>query len=157
MKGIQLRLAMPAEWDRVDSVRQAVAFCVQAVFGDEDLREALAMVAAELLENAVKYGKPESPVELNVDETPELITIRVTNRLANGADSAKPLLERVAWVKSFENPLAAYMAALENTYGDEEGGLGLVRIAHEGGCLVDCQLGDDNVTVVARSQRQGPS
>ena len=44
------------EWDNVDHVRLSVQTCLATLFRDVDRRDALVMVAGELLENAVKYA-----------------------------------------------------------------------------------------------------
>jgi hypothetical protein len=138
---LHLDLAVPTEWGRIDQVREAVSHCVAAVFDDGDLRDALAMVCAELLENAFKYGKPGQPdVQVTVKADDGRLIISVTNAIDEAGAHVKILSERVAWVKEFGDPLQAYQAALEQAFTDETdaSGLGLARITYEGGCALDC-------------------
>jgi hypothetical protein len=132
---------VPADWGRIDQVREAVAHCVAAVFDDPDLRESLAMVSAELLENAFKYGKPGQPdVQITVRVQDDRLIISVTNAIDEATPHVQQLSQRVAWVKEFDDPLRAYQAALEQAFTDESdaSGLGLARILYEGGCALDC-------------------
>ena len=66
------------------------------------------------------------------------------------------LQQRIAWIHTFASPGEAYMAALTTVYERAEaqggeGGLGLVRIAYEGGCELDClSPAEGMLTVLAR-------
>jgi hypothetical protein len=138
---LHLDLAVPTDWGRIDQVREAVSHAIAAVFADPDLRDALAMVSAELLENAFKYGRPGQPdVHITVRSHDEKLIISVTNAIDEGAPYVRQLSQRVAWVQEFDDPLRAYQAALEQAFTDESeaSGLGLARILYEGGCALDC-------------------
>jgi hypothetical protein len=138
---LDLSLAVPTDWGRIDQVREAVGHCVAAVFGDRDLRDALAMVSAELLENAFKYGKPGQPeVQIALREREGSLVVSVTNAVDESSAHVHQLAQRVAWVKTFEDPMRAYEVALARAFQDEPdvSGLGLARISYEGGCALDC-------------------
>jgi len=149
---IHLQLCLPPEWEPIESVRQAVSLCAQAVFGDSRFCDAVSMVSSELLENAVKYGQARHPVLLVVEERPDEVIVRVVNRVVNGSKHVKVLLDRIAWMKSFDTPMAMYTAALEAAYHDPTGGgLGIVRVVYEGGCRVECEVLDSgDLCVTAR-------
>jgi hypothetical protein len=115
------------------------------------------MVSAELLENAVKYGAQNEPIELVVKDDDSIVEICVTNAISPASTHPKALVERIAWVKRFDEPLSAYTAALEKMYAleraAEENGLGIVRISYEGGCDVECDVSTPGrVRVWARSR-----
>jgi len=152
----ELRLAIPSVWERIDPVREAVRKLV-GVFADEELQDALSMVSAELLENAVKYGKPSSDLRLSVGVSSGSIVIEATNEVEPGSAHVHSLEERIRWLQAFGDPLEAYTAALERIYtgdGTTGSGLGIVRIAYEGGCEVRCDTSEPSrVTVTARSRR----
>jgi hypothetical protein len=138
---IRLELAIPSQWTRIDSVRQAVSLCLSAVFGDVTLKDSLAMVSAELLENAIKYGE-EGGVTLSIGKQADRLVIEVTNGIASSSHT-RSLEDRIAWLRGFESPSEAYLAALARVYEQSTvdhlaSGLGIVRIAYEGGCEVDC-------------------
>jgi anti-sigma regulatory factor (Ser/Thr protein kinase) len=154
---LRLALAIPSEWERIDSARQAVGGCIAAAYGPGVLDDALAMVCAELLENAIKHGLPDDDgVTLQLGEEDGAIVIAVTNAVDESLPNTTRLRESLEWMKGFADPGEAYLAAMSQIYaeaGDHEveGGLGLTRIAHEGGCRVDCDLSvPGRVTVRAR-------
>lgn len=137
---VHLELALPLDWDRIEPIRRSVALAVSAVFGADELGASLAMVSAELLENAVKYGTREAPVRLTVHEEGGEVTIVVKNQVPPGSPHAAVLRERLAWLATFATTEEAYMAALERAYDSaSDGGLGIVRIAHEGHCRLALQ------------------
>jgi hypothetical protein len=154
---LRLELRFPPEWARIEPVRQAVRLCVAAMFGDDVVRDSIAMVCAELLENAVKYGRASaSSVNLTLWQSREHIAIEVTNDVENESAHASALRDRIQWLRGFEDTAQAYMAALAEVYAqpaheDVASGLGIVRIAYEGGCTVDCDVSRvGSVTVRAR-------
>jgi hypothetical protein len=137
-RALMLELCLAPDWDRIDDVRQAVSLCVAAVFGQSTLNESLSMVSAELLENAVKYGKPHAAITLAIDEAPDRVTVEVTNDVERDSRHAAALNDQIAWLTTFDDPAKAYLAALERAYREAcEGGLGLVRVAYEGRCSVE--------------------
>jgi hypothetical protein len=155
MQTIQLDVRIPTEWGRIEPAREAVGHLIEAVFTDHDLKDALSMVCAELLENAIKYGKPNSRgVRLQLNEDPEGLIIAVTNAVEDGSHHMSVLREKIDWIRAFSDPTEAYMAALAQVYErpeeEQNGGLGLVRIAYEGGCSLDCSSDGSTLTVLAR-------
>lgn len=151
-RAFQLTMRIPADWDRIEDVRQAVSKCVLAAFGDVRFCDALGMVVSELLENAVKYGVADEPVHLAVEQTGGQVVVTVTNSVGRESRYLKTLVDHVHWIRSFDEPLMAYEAALTRAYETEaEGGLGIVRAAYEGGCSIDCDVETPGlVRVVAR-------
>lgn len=147
-RGLNVELCIPPEWSRIDPVRQAVGLCVTAVFANSDLSDALGMVCAELLENAIKYGKPDPRgVRVRLQERllgeQREVTLSVINAVEGATHHLAVLQQRLEWIREFESPAEAYMAALTTVYERPEtqggeSGLGLVRIAYEGGCRLDC-------------------
>lgn len=142
---LQLELSIPPEWSRIDPTRDAVGLLVMAMFGDDDLRDALAMVSEELLENAIKYCAPDSAVSIAIRNEGDRVTIAVTNVVDGDSAHLDLLSERVAWLSRFASPAEAYAAAISRVYeqGERppgEPGLGIVRIAYEGRCDVAVDL-----------------
>lgn len=135
---------MPCDWRCIDRVREGIALLLGVRPHAAELAGPLAMVCAELLENAVKYGvRDAAPVLITVREEPARVVIDVTNDVAPGSRHLAALRARLGWIAGFAQPGDAYLAAVEAVYeGDDafagEGGLGLVRVAHEGGCLIEC-------------------
>src|SRR5262249_49474256 len=118
---IRLDLAVPTDWTRIDQVREAVGHSVAAVFGDRDLEDALALGSAELLENALKYGRPtQGDVRISLRDDQGRLVITVTNEVDEGSEHARLLDQLVRWVREQASPLAAYEAALARTMSEEE-------------------------------------
>ena len=141
---LRLELSIPPDWKRIELVRKAVGFCVWAAYGRGDLRDSVAMVSAELLENAVKYSVQNSEVRIAISEAEGQVVVAVTNEVEEGSPNIAALKKRLDWAHAFPTPAEAYMAALSEVFDQNEiapageGGLGLVRIAYEGGCSIDC-------------------
>lgn len=151
-------MSIADDWERVELVREAVARCVAATYGDDDLRDALSMVAAELLENAVKYGHAGASIAFRLEDAGEL-AVTVTNAVETGSPDAAKLKERLDWLHTFADPAQAYLETMAEVFksgkvDDSTSGLGLLRVAYEGGCSVECDLSDPAcVTVRARRRR----
>ncbi|MCS6899184.1 MAG: hypothetical protein RMJ98_06330 [Myxococcales bacterium] len=147
-RDLYVELHIPPEWSRIDPVRQAVGLCVAAVLGSEDLRDALGMVCAELLENAIKYGTSDPHgvrlvLQQSIQGNQKEVILSVINAVERTSHHLTALQQRIEWIRSYKTPAEAYMAALTMVYERAEdhggeGGLGLVRIAYEGGCQLDC-------------------
>lgn len=160
--GLLLDLSIPADWTKIELVRKAVGFCVWAVFGRGDLRDSLSMVSAELLENAMKYSTPERDVRLLISQDAEKLVVSVTNEVESTSGHLATLKDRLTWIRGFGSAADAYMAALAEVFdhkeGDPtgEGGLGMVRIAYEGGCELSCDVSAPG-KVTVRASRALPS
>ncbi len=155
-ESLRLELWIAHDWDCIDPVREAVAHCLSAVSADKDLTDALSMVSAELLENAVKYGKPEPRgIFFSLHTEGDHIVIAVTNSVEAQAAHVGALLAQLAWLHTFADPADAYRTVLESMYKQENDAaaisrLGIVRIAYEGGCRLDCDTSEPGrVTVRA--------
>lgn len=159
-KVLKLDLRIPPQWARIERVRVAVSTCVSAVFADTDLEDALAMTCAELMENAIKYGHPTADrVQLTLFDRADQVVVEVVNTPASAAAVAA-LKERMDWIAAFPSAQDAYFASLaavsEKPDGDSGSGLGLVRIAYEGGCTLSCEMRDELLVARAHHQYGGP-
>ena len=136
MTELHLDLTIPPDWSKIDPTREAVGLLVLAMFDDDDLRDALAMVSEELLENAIKYCKPDTTVSLSIRNRNGSVVIAVTNVVDERSTHLDALRERIAWMRNFPNATDAYTEALRRV-GGEDSGLGIVRIAYEGRCGIE--------------------
>jgi hypothetical protein len=155
---IELRLA--PEWSLIEPVREAVRAGVGIVHADAQLQDAISMTAAELMENAIKYGSAAgNRVRLSIDEAGGVITVEMENRVPEG-ELAGRLAERIAWIASFPSAADAYAAAIrrraEAESGTGESGLGLVRIAFEANCRLSIERTGPLLTVRARRRVAPP-
>ncbi len=155
----ELTLAVPYEWVRAREVRERVGQLLAEV-SDEVLARAQ-IVATELMENALKYGthvsaQPNVVFHLCLDD--DRLRIEVTQGVRS-ADSLTALQVCLASVAADTPPEELYLARLEAiASGSIGGGLGLYRVAHEGGFRLGHRLERNVLTVIAeRRLEQVPS
>lgn len=138
---LTIDVAVRGDWDDVERVRTSVWNCITAALGPFDVRDALAMVVAELLENAVKHGCPgdgSAPPRLRLRLDPLRGVVVVENVVASDG-SAVRVLQSLEWLRGFPTSEEAYQArllALAESPDDGGSGLGLARVAYEGGCTL---------------------
>jgi len=162
---LQLRVSIHSKWESVTAARAAVANALraEAALGaqSEAAEQAVSMTVAELLENAVRHGGPDTePIHLCVERAGPEIVVTVRNSVPVGSPSPSALVRRLEWLRGFADPLEAYQAALLEVYDrpveDGGSGLGLVRIVCEGGCAVDCEVSDAG-EITVRATYPGPA
>jgi len=140
-------------WDAIRQIRGQVGVLLAAY--PAGLRLAVMMAASELLENAVKYGDSvaQAPrilfsVRL-ADGTIQLETINGSNEPEN----IERLRTRLQQLGTAEDATALYFQTIQQMLArSSEGGspgLGLYRIAAEGGFALSWRLDDGLVRVVA--------
>src|SRR5262249_13265584 len=141
------------EWTNVERVRIAVQNCFEAVFRDISGRDALAMVTGELVENAIKYGHWEGGAglfRLRVWGDTNAGFVSVTNPVAPTSDGPARVAEALSFLARFPNAAEAYQARLlEVARSGKPMGLGLARIAYEGGCVLRSEKSNENLIVTA--------
>lgn len=157
MNAFRCSLDFSPAWNRVELIRSGVSTTLAAVLDDPDMRDAIAMTSAELLENAIKHGT-KRPVSYELECRSDEARVRVTSTPASALDM-KRLTDLVRWIGGFGNAQDAYVERLQEvcSRGDGQGsGLGLVRVAYEGGCALDCSVVyDGRVCVTALFKREG--
>jgi len=144
--GLALTVQFLPSWAEIDPLRAYVESCArnQTV----SLSERTGMVAQELLENAVKYGDPGTPIEFRLTMSPGRKTIEVV--VSNRAHPSRVTLmqkefERIGTGSSKE----AFSSALQRLAKLPSGTsmLGLARIAME--ASIRLKVERDVVTVEA--------
>ena len=143
------------QWRHIELLRASVQNCLAAVFSDVAGSDAIAMVTGELLENAVKYGRwtnGDGVFRLRVWGDGEVGHIEVENPV--GPDDAGPrqVRELLEWMAGFATPQEAYQARLLQVASAPRGtagGLGLARVAYEGGCRLRVEVLGEMFRVVA--------
>jgi hypothetical protein len=143
-------------WENVDLLRTSVQSCFTAVFQNVDGCNAISMVTGELLENAVKYGAwsaTSGPFRLRVEGNAGRAVVTVENPCATADDpNVAALLGVVRWLRGYPDAAEAYRARLleiASSPREHASGLGLVRVAYEGGCTLSAEVTDQLVRVVA--------
>lgn len=155
-----LELAIAPEWAAVKAVWDPCRQALERAGLSGDAAYALAMVAQELLENAVKYGAfvPGDRIRLRVRVDADEVTVEVASRV--GVDDAhlRTFDQTVQWIRSFQDPFEAYVERLKQVsaapYAHGRSGLGLTRIAYEGRASIDFYVDAGNTLAVSAVHRR---
>ncbi len=155
---LTLEVELLPDWENVTRASEAVGLLAHGRYGDPDVRDALAMISAELLENAIKYADPQRLVRLTIHEDATDIVVAVTNAVVH-AEEIQRLSERVAWLRAQPDPAAAWAAALTQAAQGvtRSAGLGILRIAYEGGSRVDYAAPEPGVVTVRALLAKNPA
>ena len=131
-----LSLSLQGDGSALLEAQEKVGRFVKAQLG-ENKAQAMEMVAAELLENAVKHGQPDPRgIELLVEAQVRFIEVVSSVREAD----LVPLEARIKWLSEQGDPQQAWLRALAEVFERGEFGLGLARIASEGGCRISLRM-----------------
>ena len=151
-----LELQFLPDWD---TIQQAWDPCMRYLGErglDSDAAYALCMVTQELLENAVKYGAfgaGEERIGLQLSGGTGAVTIEVQSPLDTDPTRLQQLDTMIQWIRGFQSPFEAYVGRLKEVAGRSwencESGLGLVRMAYEGQCILDFFTDDSNVLAMS--------
>lgn len=153
-----LELTLPPDWDAVRAVWAACHGMLSRSGLGEDEAYALAMVAQELLENAVKYGAagPEV-IRLLVRVGERDVTVEVRSRVGGDARTLETFGGVVERLRTAADPYQAYVERLQLAAARADAGgaseLGLARIAYEGHCALDFRV-DAGVLAVSAVYRR---
>ena len=145
--GFKYLIDLPVQnaWENVDRMRTSVLGCFTAVFRDPDGLYSLAIVASELLENAIKYGAwggDAGRLHLKVWGNQDEAHVQVENPVVDGDESVRELLQTIDWLNGFDDPEDAYRARILEIAAGPQGAtkLGLARIAYEGRCRLAAEI-----------------
>ena len=147
-------------WGEIEKARTQISKFLNDQQLSEDLVHAATMVFSELIENGVKYGNFRSGdrVETSIKINSHLITIEVIHPInpAN-LEHLRQLDEIIQWIRGYQDPFEAYIEKLKEIakkpIADKDSGLGLVRMAYEGGAILDFFIDEDrklNVSAVLK-------
>ncbi len=156
-----LALRIHPEWDAIKQAWDPCRAMLARVGFDDDTTYQLAMVAQELLENAVKYGafRPDERITLEVRAGRDDVTLEVKSRVGVDDANLRRFDKRVQWIRGFQDPFEAYVERMKavstQPYSNGESGLGLTRIAYEGRCIIDFYVDDESVLAVSAVYRSG--
>jgi len=138
-------------WDEIEKARNQISRFLVDHHILEDLVQAETMIFSELIENGVKYGKflPGDHVETHVNIDDHLITIEVIHPIDTAdRDHLRELDEMIQWIRGYQDSFEAYIEKLKEiakkSIKDKKSGLGLVRIAYEGGAILDFYINEDS-------------
>jgi len=156
-----LHIQLRPEWEAIQSAWDPCDRLLQGNGLSRDDAYGLCMVARELLENAVKYGRHEDgdrPVELSVEVAPQEVIVEVKSPIGVGSEDLQEFDRTIQWIRGFQDPFEAYVERLKlasaKAFGPGKGGLGLARVAYEGRCAVDFYVDPGNVLAVSAVWRR---
>jgi hypothetical protein len=148
------------EWQAVEATWESCRTALSSAGLNGDEAYALAMVAQELVENAVKYGAngPADEVRLEIEVSPEEVTVEVKSRVGVDGAHLRRFDETIQWIRGFQDPFEAYVERLKlvssQPYAHGKSGLGLTRIACEGRCVLDFYVDETNTLAVSAVYRR---
>ena len=149
-----LDLPVRSEWAHVERVRSALDGFLRSLSGDPDSSHVLSTLAAELSENAVKYGyypTGEGHLRLRIRGELPAVEVVVENPI-DGAEVPRGLSAALAFIAAQPSAQAAYEAKLRErsaAAGSAESGLGLTRVAYELGCSLRAEAHPGRLRVCA--------
>lgn len=154
----KLELRLRPDWDAVKAVWEACRGMLERSGLDGDEAYSLAMVAQELLENAVKYGAADAEaIHLSLRVEEEDVTVEVRSRLGEDQARVRAFGGVVERLRQSPDALAAYVERLRQAAvrpalaGGSE--LGLARIAYEGKCALEYRVDSGFLAVSAVYRR----
>lgn len=140
-------------WGNVEIVRSSVEGWMRGMLGeDASAGTTVAMVAAELAENAVKYGHypgGEGLLRVRVWGDRAVAHVEVESPLARAGEVPGALAEVLAALGSFASPKDAFEAKLREGTRDGVSGLGLARVGYEAGAPVRVEARGEQLVVCA--------
>ena len=155
---IKKNISIKPVWDEIEKSRdQLIEFLGEKKLSENTIHSAT-MIFSELIENGIKYGKfsPGDAVETWVNINDHLITIEVINPVdTEKITHINELDKMIQWIRGFQDPFEAYIEKLKQVskmpIKNKESGIGLVRIAYEGGGILDFFINEEgklNVSAV---------
>lgn len=152
-----IKLMIDANWEDIENIRTESSQFLASHSFSKEIVDAVTMVISELAENSIKYGSfadPEHKVEVNVSLSSDKITVEVINPFDETAHRhLKRLDKTIQWIRGYQDPFEAYIERMKEVsrkpLTDEESGLGLVRIAYEGGAILDFFVTEDGMVNIS--------
>ena len=149
-------LAVAPDWANAERLRTAVGSCMLAMSCDPDASRAVALVTAELAENAIKYGAfddTSATFRVNLTGADGRVSVVVESPAAAGDEHAARLFSMLSWIEGFRSGDDAFRARLLEIA--KVGGppsssrLGLVRLVYEASCTLRAEIDGGVLRVTA--------
>ncbi|MCC5810768.1 MAG: hypothetical protein JJU06_10380 [Ectothiorhodospiraceae bacterium] len=150
----ELRFTIRPDWQEIDRINeQAREFLGRTSLPEPEI-DTYTMVVCELLENGIKYGRPNENISVTVRIADDTIMIQVSNKVRPDARLHLEELDRtLQWIRGIQDPYQAYLERVleisRESLSETKSCLGLVRIAYEGGAEIDFVLDEDDTLSVS--------
>lgn len=155
-----LDLQIDPEWEAVKAVWDSCRVVLARGGLADDETYQLAMVARELLENAVKFGAfaEGDRVHLAIRVAAEDVVVEVKSRVGVDEAHLRRFDQTIQWIRGFQYPFEAFVERMKlvsaQPSSEGETGLGLTRIAYEGRSIIDFYLDEDDLLAVSAIYRR---
>jgi hypothetical protein len=157
----QVELPLHPGWEAIEPLRASVLACVKAVFPHPALAPSIALATAELLENAVKFGRwderKDATFSLRVDGHQDRVEIEVSSPISDRDENVERLEAELARIAVAPSAEQAYTKAVRSVALGKASCLGLARAAYEGGCELSAEVEGNVLHVRAVTRRLGPT
>lgn len=155
-----IELPLHPGWEAIEPLRASALACVGAIFPQQGVAPGIALVAAELLENAVKFGRWQEGEEgyfgLRIDGHDDRVEIVVSNPVDPAGVDVVRLAEEIERIAASPSPQEAYAKAVRSVALGKRSSLGLLRAAYEGGCDLSVEVKGRVVHVRGVTRRLAP-
>jgi len=155
-----IQLPLHPGWEAIEPLRASVLASAKAIFPHPTLAASIALVTAELLENALKFGRWEHGGDgcfaLRMDGHDDRVEIEVSNPVSPGDENVERLRGELARIAAAPSPEQAYTKAVRGVALGKQACLGLARAAYEGGCDLSAQVKGNVLSVRAVTRRLQP-
>jgi hypothetical protein len=152
-----LDLTIWRELGTVSVIRRFIEELYEQIFDDLDVVSRIALVAHELLENAVKYSRAGSArIQIRVEEhgADRRISIQVSNDAT--PDNLATLRAAMAEMDAAEDPMLHYQILMRRNSKRRDGsGLGLARVVAEGETTLGLIIEDERASLRALMTIEG--
>lgn len=155
-----LDLQIAPEWEAVKAVWDVCREMLARAGLTDDETYQLAMVARELLENAVKFGAcaEGERILLGIRAADEEVVVEVKSRVGVDEAHLRRFDQTIQWIRGFQYPFEAFVERMKIVLAqpspDGETGLGLTRIAYEGRSIIDFYVDEDDFLAVSAVYRR---
>lgn len=148
----EVHYALAPTWNSIDRIRDSIKDQLSGIAGD--IAEPSMIVASELCENAVKYGKAPSGkkhIDVQLSIRDGRVRITVSNRVLHLQD-LQDVRRHIQRIRHANDPAALYVARLKEIMenpSNKKSQLGLYRISYECQFQLACSFHNSILTIVA--------
>lgn len=146
-----LSMTFRADWSKIEPLRVSLIGFVHASTGSATGGNLLAMVTAELLEQAIELAAPAEPewVRLAVTIDGDQVEVHTTRPIDPGGPAYASFRELWNQIQSPASPSLAFRSRLEAVHDGAAGGIGLAHLRNLG-CELSHHSDEDGLQVSAR-------
>jgi hypothetical protein len=144
-----------SDWPNVEHLRSSVDRMIRLIAGDAAAGQTVSLVAAELAENAIKYGawrEDAGTLRVRVWGDYPHAHVMVESPVGTGDEVPEGLSRTLSFISAYPSALEAYQAKIAERADSSDGaasGLGLLRVSYEAGCTLRAEVEGATLRIVA--------